>query len=197
LHLKIPAFAGMTFDNEEERKKMAALSATGLIGSLTSAAGLIKTLDSTFRTVQNFAGDSDDARRESLRAQQDLALKQLRAQQTLGEANAAEQAALDRQKFSADAASADADRRAALRRAMARQRAQFGAQGLSADDGSGEAVLLGMFDESEQEKAKRDQLDNLRFQALDQDLEQQRKINVLQRAQLKERQNLERLAEGF
>lgn len=176
---------------------MAALSATGLIGSLTSAAGLIKTLDSTFRTVQNFSGGDENARRESLRAQQDLALKQLKARQNLGEANAAEQSALDRQSLAADAASAENDRRTALRRAVARQRAQFGAQGLNPDDGSGEAVLLGIFGESEQEKARREQLDNIRFQALDQGLAQERKINVLQRTQLKERQNLERLAEGF
>ena len=52
-------------------------------------------------------------------------------------------------------------------RAVARQRANFGSSGISSDSGSGQAVLLGLFDETEDELARREQLDNLRNRALD------------------------------
>ncbi len=176
---------------------MGALSAGGLIGSLTTAASVLKTLDSTFSTFQSFSGGSDKNQRAALLAQQNLALQQLQAQQGLSGANAAEQAALDRQKLAADSASSEAARRDALRRAVARQNAQFGSQGMSAGDGSGEAVLLGLFDESDQDRAMREKMDNLRLQAIDQNLQEDSRINVLQRTQLQERQNLERALAGY
>lgn len=176
---------------------MGALSAGGLISSIGTAASVIRTLDSAFSTFQSLTGADSKNQRAALRAQQDLALRQLQAQQGLAGANAAERAALDRQRLAAEAANSEDARRDSLRRAVARQNAQFGAQGLSAGDGSSEAVLLGMFEESEQERAKRERLDALRFQAIDQNLEQENRINVLQRAQLQERQNLERALAGY
>lgn len=176
---------------------MGALSAGGLVGSLSTAATVLKTLDSTFKAVQGFSGASDSDQRAALRAQQDMALRQLQQKQNIEELSAAEQAALERRNIAASAASAYDERRTALKRAVARQRAQFGAQGLGSDDGSGEAVLLGMFDESEHDKAERDQLDHLRYQALESDLSDQKRVNVLQRTQLKEKQNLERLLGGY
>ncbi len=165
------------------------LSMLGTLGGYASAAMPV------IRAVNAISGH-DDAR-ASLRAQQDLAMQQFRAQQGLVEGNAAEQAALDRQKLSLDAATADESRRAALRRAVARQRASFGTQGISAADGSGEAVMLGLFEESESERSARERLDSLRAQAIDQDLAERRRINVLQRTQMQERQNLDRALAGY
>lgn len=176
---------------------MGALSAGGLIGSLTTAASVLKTLDSTFSAIQDFSGGADKDRRAALLAQQNLALQQLQAQQGLSEGNSAQQAALERQKLEADAASSEAARRDALRRAVARQNAQFGSQGMSAGDGSGEAVLLGLFDESDQDRATREKMDNLRLQAIDQDLQEESRINVLQRTQMQERQRLERALSDY
>lgn len=176
---------------------MGALSAGGLVGSLSTAATVLKTLDSTFKTVQDFSGSGDADQRAALRAQQNLALKQLQDKQKIEELSAAERDALERRNITLSAASAENERRASMKRAVARQRAQFGAQGLSGDEGSGEAVLLGLFDESEEDRAEREQLDNLRYSALDNKINDSKRINVLQRTQLKEKQNLERLLNGY
>ena len=170
------------------------LSALGTLGGYASAAMPVLRAVNAIRGVADSSGDNGH---DALRAQQDLAMKQLRAQQGLGDASAAERDALDRQKISLDSAAADKSRRDALRRAVARQRAAFGAQGLSATDGSGEAVLLGLFDESESERAAREKLDTLRMQALDQENMEHQLINVLQRTQLKEKQNLDRALSGY
>lgn len=58
-------------------------------------------------------------------------------------------------------------RQRALRASMASQRARFGASGLSPEEGSAEAVLLGMFSESEEESAQRIERDALRQRAID------------------------------
>ena len=176
---------------------MGALSAGGLIGSLSTAATVLKTLDSTFGAIQSFAGKAEKDQREALLAQQDLALRQLQAAQGLSQANAEQDAALQRQKIANDAASAEGSRLAALRRAVARQNAQYGASGITPGDGSSEAVMLGFVDQSEEEKAQQDALDQLRYQAIDQNLGQQKNVDVLQQTQLQQKQNLQRIIEGY
>lgn len=171
---------------------MGALSAGGLIGSLSTATTLVKTLDSAFSALQTFSGSAEKDQRAAILAQQDLALRQLQAQQGLSELNAASSAALEKQNLAAAASTAEAAHRDALRRAVSRQNAQFSAQGLDSSDGSNEAVLLGMFEESETQKAQREKIDALRNQVIDSQLEEEKKINVLQRTQLQERQNLQR-----
>jgi hypothetical protein len=174
------------------------LSTLGTLSGYASAAmPVIQAVSTIKNVVDGFGNSGDDDARAQLRSQQDLAMQQLRAQQGLAEMTAVEQAALDRQNIAANAQNAEAARRTALRRATARQRATFGAQGLSANDGSGEAVLLGLFDESDADRQSRERLDTLRNQAIDQNLDQQQRINVLQRTQLQERQSLDRALSGF
>ena len=127
---------------------------------------------------------------------QDAALQQLRAQQSLQEQQAAADATLSRQKIALDAGNTEEERKKALRRAVSRQRANFGAQGISSGGGSSQAVLLGLFEESEAEKKKREQLDALRLTSIDQDLGQQKSLNVLQRTQLQEKQKITQLSTG-
>ena len=127
---------------------------------------------------------------------QDAALQQLRAQQSLQEQQAAADAALNRQKIALDAGNTEEERKKALRRAVSRQRANFGAQGISSGGGSSQAVLLGLFEESDAEKKKREQLDALRLTSIDQDLGQQKSLNVLQRTQLQEKQKISQLSTG-
>lgn len=127
---------------------------------------------------------------------QDAALQQLRAQQSLQEQQAAADATLSHQKIALDAGNTEEERKKALRRAVSRQRANFGAQGISSGGGSSQAVLLGLFEESEAEKKKREQLDALRLTSIDQDLGQQKSLNVLQRTQLQEKQKITQLSTG-
>lgn len=101
-----------------------------------------------------------------------------------------ERAALEKEKIRLDAQTAEEQRQAALRRAVARQRAQYGASGVSSGDGSARAVLLGLFDESEEELSQRTALDTLKSRAIDQGVSQQQRINTLQLTQLRQKDRL-------
>ena len=169
---------------------------TPVLTGLTTLTTAVSAADKLIGVTRNFARDPYESQRQALRSQQDLALAQLSAQQNLDQQQAIAEADLQRQKIATDALSSDQKRRAALRRAVAKQRTQFGGSGLTGGDGSTEAVLLGLFEESEQDKATSTRLDTLRSAALDQSLNDRQALNVLQRAQLQERQSLARIASG-
>ena len=158
-------------------------SFTSLLPALT---GTIGTIAGTVNTVQNLANPDRD---------QDLALDQLRQRQQLQQQQLAQETALEREKLALQAGQDEAERQSALRRAVARQRAKFGASGLGAtpEGGSGEAVLLGLFEENDEERQKRTQLDNLRSASLDLEQSQARSLNLLQATQLAEKQSLNSL----
>lgn len=107
--------------------------------------------------------------------------------------NLQESNALEKQKIKLSAEVAEKERRLALRRAMAKQRAQYGASGISSGDGSAQAVLLGLFDESEEEARQREALDALRAAEFDQNYAQQKRVNTLQLTQFKERNRLNKV----
>lgn len=127
---------------------------------------------------------------------QALALRQLQEQQQADLLSAREQAALDRQQIALNAEIAEENRRRALKRAVARQRANFGAQGVGSGAGSSQAVLLGLVNESDEEREQRERLDALRNNAINQDLSQQVRLNTLQRTQLQQRNDLNNLTYG-
>jgi colicin import membrane protein len=110
---------------------------------------------------------------------------------------AADQAALNSEKRKVESEAAEQERRNALKRSVARQRASFGAQGVTSVDGSSEAVLLGMFDESEDEKETREKLDSIKERMSNQNLAQLRQINLLEQSQQRERQRIQRLSDIF
>lgn len=139
---------------------------------------------------------SSEASLRQSQQDQELALQQLQQQQNLQQRNAQERAALERQKIALDTQIAEENRRKALKRAVARQRASFGSQGVSSSGGSSQAVLLGLLSESDEERAQRERLDTLRNAAINQDLGQQVRLNTLQRTQLQERNNLDNLSYG-
>ncbi|WP_207460165.1 hypothetical protein [Azospirillum sp. SYSU D00513] len=85
----------------------------------------------------------------------------------------------------------------ALRRAMGRSRASLGAQGVSSADGSGEAILLGLVGDSAAERRESQDLDRIRRQAVQQELDDRRRLNLLEQAQLAERQRLEFLSRFY
>ncbi|MCK6417830.1 MAG: transporter [Alphaproteobacteria bacterium] len=126
------------------------------------------------------------------RSAEDQAIAQLQARQDENLRQLEQNAALDRATLAAQSKQAEQNRLAALRRAVARQRAQFGGQGIGVEGGSQNAVMLGLFDESEDEREQREKMDALRENAINQNLEQQRSLNVLQREQLRQRQKLGR-----
>lgn len=146
--------------------------------------------------VGNTLAQQQEAR-NALRSQQDTALAQLQARQSLEEAGAAENAALQKAQIASDAATADTRRKAALRRAVARQKTLFSSQGIGGADGSNEAVLLGLYNDSDEDAAAQSRADSLRVAALDQSAAQRRQKNLLEAAQLSEQQNLTRLLQGY
>lgn len=141
---------------------------------------------------------SQQSDRDEIRRQQGQALSQLQERQKLDEQSASQNAALEKQKIAADAATADERRRLAMRRAVARQKTLFSAQGLGGQDaGSNEAVLLGLINDRQLQQEQSNKLDNLRTQALDQSLSQQKQKNLLQASQLAEQQSLTRYLRGY
>lgn len=132
------------------------------------------------------------AKSQELRAQQNIVLQQLEQKQGQELSEAQSEAALDRENIQLQAAQNEAERQAALKRAVARQRAASGASGVGSAGGSGEAILLGLFEESEDEKNERERLDDLRLRAIDQDMENVQSQNLLETSQLRQRQKLER-----
>lgn len=171
-----------------------------IVPAITSTVGLINTVNSAFNAVSNLRGNVQDASgnaaelaQRQMIAEQNQALLQLQQRQALEERQRAETAMLEKQKIALDAQQAERQRQSALRRAVARQKAAFGGSGISSVGGSAEAVLLGLFDESEDELRQRETLDNLRHTALDLETAQAKSVNVLQATQLAERNKLQRL----
>lgn len=122
---------------------------------------------------------------------------QLRAQQATDMQAAGADA---RNRLDAQAVqSADDERRRrdALRRAVGRVRAEMGGQGVSAADGSGEAILLGLVGESAAESRTAAQADQLKRQAIQQELDNARRRNLLQQAQMAQRQRIEFMSKYF
>jgi len=130
----------------------------------------------------------------SRRKSQDQSLKQLKKRQDLDQKIAQQNAQLNRERIAIDSRQSEEKRKRALRRAVSRQRANFGAQGIGSGAASSQAVLLGLFDESDEERKRREELDNLRLSSIDQNLSQGASLNVLQRTQLEQRNNLRNLS---
>lgn len=158
---------------------------------------LISGAANIFSGVQNLVNSPDEQAEDNYIEQQRLELRQLQERQNAQLKAQQQDAALEREKLAAEAKNAEENRLSALRRAVARQRASFGATGLSANEGSAEAVLLGLFEETDQDRQQRERLDTLRNRALDNDLTSTQSLNVLQRSHLAQQQRLERIAKGY
>lgn len=162
------------------------------MGALTPVLTYLPMIQEGVRLISGISG-SESSYNQSVQ-QQKLALQQLRARQNLEEQQAAEDAALERERMEADAEDAEAMRLAALRRAVARQRVDFASRGLNAnDDGTAEAILLGLFEETDADRAARERLDDIRNRAINANLSQGSALNVLQRTQLQQKQKLDRM----
>lgn len=140
------------------------------MGSLSTATSLIGTASGFANTAIN----------------NNQSQRQLQAQHNLQEQQIAADNALQKAQIDTEAKAAEEDRKRALRSAVARQNAQTGASGIVSGDGSSEAVILGLFNESEEEAQQREERDTLRIASLDQNLTQRQNLNLLQRNQLAE-----------
>ncbi len=127
---------------------------------------------------------------------QSLSSKQLAQRQAIEERNVVEQANVQRQELFEKARVAEDERRKALKRAISRQRAQFGSSGISSNSGSSEAVLLGFFDESDDQRQSRENLDQIRLAAIDQKLSQVKRVNTLKRTQQDSQNKLKEISQG-
>jgi len=113
-----------------------------------------------------------------------LQLVQAKQQARTDNAAAASAAQFQRQQAEQAQAIRERDRRERLRRALASQRARFGAQGIGGGigigGGSAEAVLTGLANDTE--RAIRDERERLglSFQALERDLAERRRRNLLE-----------------
>lgn len=160
------------------------------MGGLTSLAGAamqaLSIANTVVGAVDRYKDKSGTQAYDQQKAINDLRLKQ-----------DAERAALEKEKIRLDAEQAESARQSALRRAVARQRARFGASGISSNSGSAQALLLGLFDESEDDLNQRTALDTLKAAAIDQGLTQQQRINTLQLTQLRERNRMKSYGAGL
>lgn len=166
---------------------------TPFISTLATTVGTLSQIGNTINTV---TGYEERRQKALLRAQQDQAMAALKAQQNQSMKEAQQSAAAERERLNLTAQQDDARRRAALKRAVAKQNARFGASGITGGTGgSREAVLLGMYNETDEERKQREDLDRLRFNALDTNLDNMSQRNILELSQLAERQRLQRAAQ--
>lgn len=157
---------------------------------------IVPLLEQSTGVIVNTLGANNASRQRD--ADQAAALANLQAQQNAQLQDLEQRAAIDRAEIEARADEAERERRAALRRSVARQRAAFGSSGVSTSGGgSSEAVLLGLFEESDADRQERERLDNLRLGAIDQNLDNQRRLNLIQRTQLQERQRISNFGSGL
>lgn len=139
-----------------------------------------------FETANTIASVFDD----SAERQQRQTLEALQKRQVLDEQNAAQNVILTKQELQAKADELERQRRLSLKRAISKQNADFGSKGIATGDGSTEAVLLGLFENSDEERKTNERLDRIRQQSLDQGLAQKSAVNTLERTTLAEKQRL-------
>jgi hypothetical protein len=136
---------------------------------------------SIFNSAGNIIGAYDNLRGDN------QYYREMQRQQSEQMRQISENTALEKEKLRITGEQAEAERRAALRRAIAKQRAKYGSSGIESSGGSSQAVLLGLYNDSEQDRVQRETLDNLKNNALDQNISQQQRISTLQLTQMKER----------
>lgn len=102
------------------------------------------------------------------------------AQQKSAEQQAKAEARAQTQQIEQTQAIASRQRQDQLRRALATQRARFGAQGVAAGSGSAEAALGGLEAEATREDAESRSLGELRIDRLNDQLDWQRRRNLLE-----------------
>ncbi|PCH98421.1 MAG: hypothetical protein COB76_07090 [Alphaproteobacteria bacterium] len=165
------------------------------MGTFASTLGTINTTLGTLQTIGKAVGTLSGG--SMAKRQRDYAMRNLKRQQSQKTTEATANANAQRQKIELDAVGAERRRRSALKRSVAKRNARFGATGIGGGSGSREAILLGLYNESESEKKQREDLDKLRFSSINNDLSNVAARNILEKTQFSERQKLERIADSY
>lgn len=134
---------------------------------------------------------------EDYRGSQEQTLAQLRASQEEAVRAKETDAQTQLAQLTAAADAAEQRRLAALRQAVSKTRAGLGARGVTAQDGSGEAILLGLTNSSETERKDAQATDQLKRAAIQQSLDEAKRRNLLELSQLADRQRLEYMSKFF
>jgi hypothetical protein len=163
---------------------------TPILSTLGRAVSLANTVNSAVNIGKQWSGaDAGDEKKAMAQAEASL-----KAQQKLEMAQAQQDAERQRTQIKLDAAEAERVRQDALRRAVAKRKAEFGAAGIDSGDGSAEAVLLGLANDSDKDEAARASIDALKLAAIDDSLAQRRARNLLELTDLKSKNALRDLS---
>lgn len=160
------------------------------MGNLTSLGGALPLLTQTISGVKSFDRTVNGNRNA------DQQLKLLGAQQAeknrLDEKIADARAATDTSILNATQNDETRRRASALKRALSRQRAIFGGSGIDrgGDDGSGEAIVSGLLNESEQDQTASDSIFNLRRRIIEDNVQNIRARNLLEESQFNARRKI-------
>ena len=134
---------------------------------------------------------------DDFRSAQEQTLAQLRASQEQAVRAKETDAQTQLAQLTAAADAAEQRRLAALRQAVSKTRAGLGARGVTAQDGSGEAILLGLTNSSDTERKDAQATDQLKRAAIQQSLDEAKRRNLLELSQLADRQRLEYMSKFF
>lgn len=134
---------------------------------------------------------------DDFRGAQEQALAQLRAGQEEAVRAKETDAQTQLAQLTAAADAAEQRRLAALRQAVSKTRAGLGARGVTAQDGSGEAILLGLTNSSETERKDAQATGQMKRAAIQQGLDDAKRRNLLELSQLADRQRLEYMSKFF
>jgi colicin import membrane protein len=167
-------------------------SALGSLPMINRAQGLVGDYQSEQRAAaqtqhaKNVLAQSQTLERIQLAQDQDAGLK-------------ARQADVDQRKAELTAAAAvgEQDRRDTLARKLARTRAGLGARGVGSGDGSAGALLAGLVSDADGEDQQSRTDLRQQNQALDLDVENTRRRNLLELSQLADRQKLESYSKSY
>lgn len=160
------------------------------MGGLTSFASqafqVLGAVNTVMGAVNQFSNDS---------GKRDYKLREMQNQVNLQNAQA--EAENRKQQYTLEAQVAEEERRNALRRAIAKQKAIYGASGIDSSSGSAQALLLGQIAESAQAQKDADALDAIKDAAVNLPVENQKRINTLQLTQLREKNKYDQYTAGY
>ncbi len=162
------------------------------MGNITALGGTLPLLTKTISNAN--AIDTMLNGNRTTRARNELNQSQLIERNRLAEQVATDQAARNTALLNVEQSDQDRKRALALKRAIARQRAMYGGSGIDdgTNDGSGEAVIFGLINDSEQDRAASDSIYTLRRRIIDDNVNNIRKRNLLDEAQNTARRKIKR-----
>jgi hypothetical protein len=165
-------------------------------GIVNSALGSLPMIN----RAQELVGDYQSEQRAAAQTQhaknvlaQNQTLERIQLAQDQDAGLTARQADVDQRKAELAAAAAvdEQDRRDTLARKLARTRAGLGARGVGSGDGSAGALLAGLVSDADGEEQRSRAELRQQNQALDREVENTRRRNLLELSQLADRQKLE------